>query len=159
VSWSATAARLIDTFVGFSTLGVFVSLNHTLFSTYWPGNYEFYAGGESAFGARGYPVEIAIRLIVVVCLVVIGSLTATAALRAFGREFRWLSEQRRRRVLAGLTVANVGLILVALTLPPRGMVVFPPIQLSRGAYVGLLAAALAALAAGGALLLPNSSPL
>jgi hypothetical protein len=150
---SSAAAHLVEALVGISMLVVVISLNYAWFSTRWPGTYEFYSGGEDAFAARGYPVQIAVRLIVVICLCTPGLLIATAVLRAFVGGFRWPSERLRRRLLFGLAVGNLALVLVALTLPPRAMVVFPPFQLCRGGYIGLFAASLAALGAGCGLLL------
>lgn len=131
--------------VGITTLAVFMSLSHPWFSTRWSGSYEFYSGGEDAFGARGYPVQIAIRLIVVVSIATIALLVGSASLKLFGTELRRLTVRTLHHFLLALSSCNLLLVLSALLMPPRGMVRFPPLQLARGAYVGLGCASAAVL--------------
>lgn len=157
--WSSPTTHVTRIVIGVSTIVVLASLNYTWYSPRWPGTYEFYGISEDAFGARGYPVEIAIRVIVLICIVTAILVVVDAAIWLFQREGHWISEGLWRRVLLGLTSSNLVLVLIALTLPPKGMVLFVdlPGNLVWGAWIGLVAATIAAVGALFGLVLPNST--
>lgn len=154
---SLVAARACSALTGISTFVLFVLLfSSTWFSSPWKGSYEFYGGGEGAFVARGYPVEITVRLIAILCLVLLGWLGISAARSLALHESAFFPNPLRGRVVMVLAVADLALVLSVLAFPPAAMVAFPPIRLCPGAYAGLASASVAAASASCSLMLSLS---